>query len=77
MDIKPSFVGWFEISVLDMDRAIRFYQAVFDLELSRNRSGPLDMAWFPWVEKSMGAAGSLVRSEPALWTGLFLSKIRG
>ena len=26
MDIKHNVVGWFEISVLDMDRAVKFYQ---------------------------------------------------
>jgi len=65
MDIKHNVVGWFEIPVTDMDRAVKFYQAVFDLELARNRLGPLDMAWFPWVDKGIGSGGSLVRFEPA------------
>jgi len=65
MEIKHNVVGWFEIPVLDMDRAVNFYQAVFGLELSRNRLGPLDMAWFPWIDKGMGAGGSLVFFPPA------------
>jgi uncharacterized protein len=65
MDIKYNVVGWFEIPVLDMDRAVKFYQMVFGLELAHNRVGPLDMAWFPAVDKGIGAAGSLVRFEPA------------
>jgi predicted enzyme related to lactoylglutathione lyase len=60
MEITHNIVGWFEIPVSDMDRAIRFYETVFGFRLSRNQLGPLDMAWFPWVEKSMGAGGSLV-----------------
>jgi uncharacterized protein len=56
-------VGWFEIPVLDMERAIDFYQKVFDVELQRNQLGDLDMAWFPMFEDSMGASGSLVRKE--------------
>ena len=56
-------VGWFEIPVKDMGRAIQFYQDVMDVELSRNQMGPLDMAFFPWKENGPGAAGSLVYHE--------------
>lgn len=52
--------GWFEIPVADMERAIKFYETVFDVKLSRNQMGPLDMAWFPWVQDGPGAAGTLV-----------------
>ncbi len=60
MDIKNNVVGWFELPVNDMDRAIKFYETVFEFKLSRNTMGPLDMAWFPWVDNGQGAAGSLV-----------------
>ncbi len=63
MDIKHNVVGWFEIPVTDMDRAVKFYEAVFGLKLSLNKLGPLDMAWFPWVDGAMGSGGSLVRFE--------------
>ena len=56
-------VGWFEIPVLDMDRAIQFYQNVLNVELSRQQLGASDMAWFPWDEKLNGASGSLVKEE--------------
>jgi hypothetical protein len=57
---KPVVVGWFEIPVSNMDRAITFYESVFDTELTRNKMGVLDMAWFPFSEKGVGASGSLV-----------------
>jgi predicted enzyme related to lactoylglutathione lyase len=60
MDIKHNIVGWFEIPVHDMDRAIKFYETVFEFKLERNQMGPLDMAWFPMVENEIGAAGSLI-----------------
>lgn len=56
-------VGWFEIPVRDMSRAMHFYEAVFNCKLSRNRMGPLDMAWFPWEDQGKGAGGSLVQNE--------------
>ena len=60
MEITHNIVGWFDIPVTNMDRAIKFYETVFDLKLSRNQMGPVDMAWFPWIDKGMGASGSLV-----------------
>ncbi len=58
--MQSNAVGWFEIPVTDMDRAIKFYETVLDLKLSRNQMGPLDMAWFPMTDASYGSAGSLV-----------------
>ncbi|CAN5526732.1 VOC family protein [soil metagenome] len=55
-----NMVGWFEIPVTDMDRAIKFYEEVFSINLSRNTMGPLEMAWFPFNEKAIGSSGSLV-----------------
>lgn len=62
MEINHNVVGWFEIPVIDMERAIQFYQNVFGYELSRNKIGHMDMAWFPWVDNTPGSAGSLVYS---------------
>ena len=56
-------VGWFEIPVLDMDRAVNFYEYVFSIKLERNDLGDLDMAWFPWNEKALAAPGSLLQNE--------------
>lgn len=47
--------------VVDMERAMKFYETVFDLKLERHEMGELDMAWFPGVHGSIGAAGSLVK----------------
>lgn len=60
MAYTHNIVGWFEIPVLDMDRAIKFYQSVFQIELTRAQMGPLDMAWFPYFENTIGSGGSLV-----------------
>jgi predicted enzyme related to lactoylglutathione lyase len=60
MEAEHNVVGWFEVPVENMDRAIRFYETVFEFKMSRNQMGPLDMGWFPWVENSIGSGGSLV-----------------
>lgn len=32
--MKKNAVGWFEIPATDMDRAVKFYETVFDIRLS-------------------------------------------
>ncbi len=56
-------VGWFEVPVEDMDRAVKFYETVLGHKLERHDMGPLQMAWFPMVEDAIGTPGSLVKHE--------------
>ncbi len=52
-------VGWFEIPVLNMDRAIAFYEAVLGIKLSKAPvMGNIEMALFP-MNNGMGASGAL------------------
>lgn len=63
MDVN--MISWFEIPVLDMDRAKKFYETVFDVEISINEFGNVLMGWFPPAEDitAPGISGSLVKSE--------------
>jgi len=63
LEQKNNAVGWFEIPVTNMERAIQFYEAVFSIKLERHQMGELDMAWFPWLETGSGASGSLVHNR--------------
>jgi predicted enzyme related to lactoylglutathione lyase len=56
-------VIWFEIPVKDMERARKFYQAVFGYDLSVSHMGKMSMAMFPMNQNTVGAAGSLVQAE--------------
>ena len=56
-------VGWFEIPVLNMDRAMEFYEYVLEIEMTRMKLDQIDMAWFPSDAQSHGSAGSLVFNE--------------
>ncbi len=60
--MKNNMVSWFEIPVNDMEKAISFYEKVFDIKLERHLMGEDDMAWFPMVEDGPGAPGSLVKN---------------
>ncbi|SHG23964.1 hypothetical protein SAMN04488116_0479 [Flagellimonas flava] len=53
-------VGWFEIPVLDMDRAKTFYDTVFEIGIQVQDFGGTLMGWFPWAEGKTGASGSLI-----------------
>lgn len=58
--MKNNMVGWFEVPVTSMERAIAFYEKVFELKLERLPMGELDMAWFPWNEEGTGTPGTLI-----------------
>ncbi len=62
--MKDNPVLWFEIPVLIMERAIKFYESVFRVSLSRNTlnypTGKVEMAWFPMQEDKVGAGGALI-----------------
>jgi predicted enzyme related to lactoylglutathione lyase len=63
MNISHNMVGWFEIPVTDMERAIAFYEAVLEIKLEHMKFPTVDMAMFPAVENSIGAAGALSFNE--------------
>jgi predicted enzyme related to lactoylglutathione lyase len=63
MALKPNPVNWFEIPVNDLSRATKFYETVFDTQLSLNEMGPAKMAFFPMEHEGNGAGGSLLKQE--------------
>ncbi len=63
MDTQKNVVGWFEIPVADMDRAMRFYETVFGHKLDRHKMHQIDMAWFPMHPLGMGSMGALVYNK--------------
>lgn len=61
--MQMNAVGWFEIPVTDMERAIKFYETVLEVKLERHDMGEFDMAWFPMHNDKPGASGSLVKGK--------------
>ena len=60
MDSTANPVTWFEIPVRDLQRAKKFYEAVFDTTLDVFDMGEIRMAWFPRPENATGTSGGLV-----------------
>lgn len=61
--MERNAVGWFEVPVKDLDRAIKFYETVLDLKIEKHELGPLQMGWFPQLEDKPGSTGALVLHE--------------
>lgn len=55
-------LNWFEIPVTDMERAVKFYSAIFGYEsMYQINMGGFDMAFFPMEEDGVG--GALCKGE--------------
>jgi predicted enzyme related to lactoylglutathione lyase len=63
MTKKSNPVVYFEIPVTDMDRAIKFYSAVFHFEFDKEIIDGNEMALFPFTEGSSGISGALAKGE--------------
>ena len=61
MSINP--VVYFEIPVLDMERAIIFYSAVFGFTFEKNIIDHNEIAFFPFEDGARGITGALAKGE--------------
>jgi hypothetical protein len=52
---------WFEIPAANFDRAVGFYEQVFDTRLIREKMGPAELAVFPHDEAA--ASGCVIKGE--------------
>jgi uncharacterized protein len=62
---KTNAIGWFDLYVNDMERAVGFYEGVLlqKLEQLGDPTGETQMMSFPGDMTSYGASGALVKSE--------------
>jgi uncharacterized protein len=65
---KTNAIGWFDIYVTDMARAVSFYEAVLKQKLDKieDPSGETEMMSFAGDMNSYGAAGALVKSAHSM-----------
>ncbi|MBL8680665.1 MAG: VOC family protein [Myxococcales bacterium] len=64
---KPNAIGWFDLYVNDLERAVAFYESVFrcKLEPIGDPTGETVMRGFATNMKAYGASGALVKSPHA------------
>jgi uncharacterized protein len=62
---KPNAIGWFDIYVEDMDRAVTFYESVFEEKLEKivDPTDETQMMGFPANMQAYGASGALVKTK--------------
>jgi len=61
--MQNNAVIWFEIPVIDMNRAKSFYENIFGIEIMiQDFEGTL-MGWFPFDSEKPGISGSLIKNE--------------
>ncbi len=59
----PNPVCYFEIPVTDMERAIEFYQSVFNVAFDLETIDGYEMAFFPREDGKPGAPGALAKGD--------------
>lgn len=61
--MKENIVGWVEIPVIDMDRAINFYENLLEIKIRKHQVPGLDLATFPEETGKPGCGGMLIKHE--------------
>ena len=54
---------YFEIPVSNLERAMKFYSEVFEVEFSRDNIHGNEMAFFPFFDSGEGITGALCQGE--------------
>ncbi|KUY30774.1 MAG: VOC family protein [Flavobacteriaceae bacterium] len=60
---KTNPVIYFEIPVNDLQRAEKFYSAIFDFTFEKEIMDNYEMAFFPFEETKSGITGALVKGD--------------
>ena len=55
-----SALNWFEIPATDFERAVKFYNAIFEIELATTEMGGFPMGMFPAED---GVGGAVITGE--------------
>ncbi len=63
MTTKENSLNWFEISVSDLDRAKKFYEAIFGIKMEVQSMMGMEMAFFPFEPGTGKASGGICKSQ--------------
>ncbi|MDB5122769.1 MAG: Glyoxalase-like domain protein [Mucilaginibacter sp.] len=61
MDSSVNILNWFEISVADIARAKKFYEAIFSIKMEEQEMMGMKMAFFPMESMNGKVSGGLVQ----------------
>lgn len=63
MTAEENIITWFEIPVIDIQRAKKFYETLFDLKMREQELMDMDIAYFPFEVGNGKVSGSLVKGN--------------
>ena len=63
MTTKENVLNWFEISVSDINRAKKFYETIFNIEMETTNMMGMEMAFFPYETGGGKLSGGLAKSQ--------------
>lgn len=63
MDTNSNNINWFEISATDINRAKKFYETIFNIEMPIHEMMGMKSAMFPYEPGSGKACGSITESQ--------------
>ena len=63
MNENTNALNWFEIPATDIQRAAKFYEAIFDIKMFQMEMMGMKMAMFPTNAQSGKSGGGLCQSE--------------
>ncbi len=61
MKAQDNSINWFEISVADINRAKKFYETLFGIQMHQQEMMGMQMAFFPAEDMNGKVSGSLVQ----------------
>ena len=61
--VRANIGAYFEIPVVDMERAINFYESLLETELERGTMHEYEMAFFPYEHNGVGISGALAKGD--------------
>lgn len=63
MEMLTNSINWFEIPVLDFDRAKKFYSTIYDYDMPEAQMGPVRMGFFLCEQKENAVGGAICFGE--------------
>jgi predicted enzyme related to lactoylglutathione lyase len=65
--MKDHAISWFEIPTEDLDRAQKFYEAIFEIQMIPMEFPGFKMRLFPISNPETGIGGALVKTSPGFY----------
>ena len=63
MEMLTNAINWFEIPVLDFDRAKKFYSTIYDYDMPESQMGPIRMGFLLSEQKEDSVGGAICYGE--------------